>query len=355
LHCHKSLHETLKMFDRDGSGKVGMKDLRTCLNSFALGLSSSQLDRLLHSFFKDATQVDGTPKIETRLFLGRFAMVYRHAEDTLKEGGRTEEERSAHEALSRIGHLLAITPLETISKSSKQSKSPRGAKMSGDEKTQPSKNGENSSALALKMVRLFETLDTTRDGFVGTNEFVAGMSRIPGIFDITFSNGAKLDLPMLKKLAKFLDKSGSISVFEFLEGLSFDDCDGVGDVLAEHILSVLFRYRHILRAASRLFDKDTKGFVHEKDFLEILRALNAEMEDSSHHFSESQMQDLCDSICEDKARTVEYDKFLDAFEIVDAENPVVAVRIGSCKEHPRKPSPKKSPKKDKAKEDETRS
>jgi len=93
---------------------VDMKEMRAALSAFDLGLSAAQLDSLIHVFFSDAKHVNGIPKIAVKAFLGRFAMVYRHADDVLHSESRTPEQRLAHEAMEKIGHVLAVTPLDKI-------------------------------------------------------------------------------------------------------------------------------------------------------------------------------------------------------------------------------------------------
>merc|ERR1712226_1686133 len=118
---------------------------------------------------------------------------------------------------------------------------------------------------------------------------------------------------------------------EFLGAFCYEDRDDVADALAEHMVSVLFRYRHALRAGARYFDLDASSRITRDNFLQVLQSLNGEITDDSLHFSQSQMADLSDAICSeiDGKRMVEYVEFLDSFEIVDAENTAATVRLSS--------------------------
>merc|ERR1711972_729695 len=157
------------------------------------------------------------------------------------------------------------------------------------------------------------------------------MALVPGVLDIVLSSGEKLTEKKLKFVTKFLGKGGMISVMEFLESFCYEDRDGVADALAEHMVSVLFRYRHALRAGARFLDFDGSSHITRDNFVQVLQSLNGEVADDSLHFSQSQMDDLSDAVCTeiDGVRMVAYEEFLDSFEIVDAQNSAATVRLSS--------------------------
>ena len=121
--------------------------------------------------------------------------------------------------------------------------------------------------------------------------------------------------------------------------------------VAEHLVTVLFVNRQTVRAACRYFDTQGSGRVHKDEFLLVLQALNAEIEESGLHFSQDQLEDLCEAIADadnadsssDNAHStgkkqqskgganapqtskldvvsVPYEDFFDAFQIVDSSN-----------------------------------
>lgn len=114
LHQHASLEDALKQFDTNGDGKVDMKEMREVLQSFELGLSPAQLDSLLHIFFEGAEEEDGVLKMPADVFLARFAIQSKFAKDAIDRGEHSEEERVAHEAMDKIGNLIAVMPIEEI-------------------------------------------------------------------------------------------------------------------------------------------------------------------------------------------------------------------------------------------------
>merc|ERR1711981_1007778 len=93
-----------------------------------------------------------------------------------------------------------------------------------------------------------------------------------------------------------LDKAGEISVIEFMEAFCYEDHVGIGDTLAEHMTSVLFRYRHVILAGCRFFDEKATLKVEQDDFMQVLQAINTEMPENSLHFTQFQMEDLCEAI-----------------------------------------------------------
>jgi len=425
LHEHASLSDTLKRFDKDGNGKVDMKSFREALKTFDLGLSSAQMDSLLHIFFEKAEKdSEGVLMLPVDAFLERFAIVYRQAEDAMGKGEQSEEERVEHEAMGKIGHLIATTPLEELeaaimapdpveeeyvargpvygieeeekalepeakeAKETKEEEEPKDAKEKhkkdkdehhhhkdhkdkkdkdkkdedkenkGDEqdkhhhhkdhkdKKDKDKKDESKSdkgkkdkskvkhnvgaKMRIRVERVFQLLDGDTDGFIETKEFVKGISKIPGVQNIELSDGTRESAKHLFKLAGMLDKGGKINIMEFLGAFCMEDNDGITDALAEHMIAILFRFRHILRAGARYFDEHDEGTVHKEEFLLVLQALNAEIEEGGLHFSEAQIDDLCEGVSyedKDKVFLFPYEEFFNAFEVIDQQNIARAVQL----------------------------
>merc|ERR1712192_57276 len=137
------------------------------------------------------------------------------------------------------------------------------------------------------------------------------------------SDGTCEDDAHLMALAKRLDKGGQISILEFLAAFCFEDTHGASDAFADHMVTVLFLYRHVIRAACKYFDPDFSRSVRQDEFLHVLQAWNIEIESTGLHFSDHQIEDLCESLAEAEADgtfTIPYEKFFDAFEVVDSSN-----------------------------------
>jgi len=379
LEEHSNLSRTLHKFDADGSGMVTSKGLRAALKSLDLGLTRAQIDSMLHVLF-NGKECDGVSKMPVQEFLGRFTMVYKHAEDALTAGERTSEERLLHDTMSRIAHVIASHSSKDINQSlttvfeaeaaasrsnSRPKSNPSLAETSnsrGGKKEEPKDKkvpvtkdiakkhkstaskakgssagttGNASTAVALKIEQIFAIMDTEHSGFVSTDHFVRGIWAVPGMQDLTLQNGERLSQGVLQRCALLLDKHGQISILELLNALEFEDShqgDGMADALAEHMLAVLFRYRLAVRAGARHFDAKAKGRVSEDQFTKVLMAVNKQIEDTGVHFTKSQISDLVTAISEEdqKGRSwVHYEEFFNSFEIVDAQNAAVGVAIKS--------------------------
>lgn len=325
-----------------------MNGMREALQQFDLGLSAAQLESLLHIFFEGADDSNGDPEISVDAFLVRFAIVYRQAEDAIGLGEQSEEERMQHEAMGQIGHAIALTPLEKLEKHmAAQEKAPSKKskkKADGDEEPAAAKSGKKTKAkgkvkhnvgakLKMKVERVFQLMDASNDGFIETEEFVKGISKIPGVMQITLSDGQLEDDAHLRCLAKALDKGGKISLIEFLGAFCFEDNDGVTDALADHMNGVLFRHRGTIRTACRYFDEQGSGKVKKDEFLLVLQAVNKEIEESGLHFSEAQMDDLCEALAKphkDGTLLVAYEEFFEAFTIIDSNNLALEATLKSA-------------------------
>lgn len=364
LHEHESLKTLLARFDVDGSGNVTSTGLKKALASLDLGLTIAQIDSMLHILFK-GQEVDGVVKMPVKEFLGRFTMVYKHAEDVLCAGERTAEERLCHDALGKIAHLISSQSFNMCSKSmstafegeqpaptkSKDSKKGVIAKLKEKKKGHGGGGGGHNrkeakkrsvtpadvpeSKLALKIERIFELLDTDHSGFIDTDHFVRGLWSLPGVRQIKLDNGQSISQDLIRRCGLLLDRSGKISILEFLEAFSIEDSaednDAMADALAEHMLAVLFRYRQAVRAGARFFDRSSCGKITEDQFGRVLHAVNKQIEEHGLHFSTAQIEDLCTAISSGKEgeQMIAYDEFFNSFEIVDAQNTALGVSISA--------------------------
>lgn len=319
LHSHASLQETLRLFDKDGDGMVDIKEMRKVLRDFDLSLSRAQLDSLLQSIFVDSpSDTAGLPKISVEEFLGRFTMVYKTAADALSASkGTSREEQIAMDALRKMGRLIAATSYEDLGIN----------KINTLRKTKAStrRQTEAGATLAIKIESVFQSLDDNDSGLLEIEEFVKGMAKVPGVFDIELCNGAgKLTEELLRKLAtKVIGRSGRISILELLEAFCFDEgasAHDMQDALAEHILAVLFRYRQALRAGARCLDPNLSGRMSKGDFERLLRALNAAMADSEGESKllEAQITDFCEALSRDGK--VFYEDLFESFEVIDSSS-----------------------------------
>lgn len=388
LHSEADLAETFRIFDQDGDGMVDLKELKTALRPFDLGLTPQQLLAIFAGVFAGTNEKDGVPRLPVKQFLGRFTLVYKHARETLSAGeAKTDEQILMDEVMSRIAHLIASSSADTLrghsgSKGEGKSQPGRSPRRQGSKAPNGSssarrgskgRRGSNACAapsaasadlgshVAAKLESLFERIDADNSGLVSPDEFVKGLLSLPGLRDIELRNGERLTEARLRQVARMLDQSGDgeISLLELLEAFIFEDSgDGdLADGLLEHILAVLFRHRQSIRAGARCFDTNGRGTMTKDEFQRVLLALNKAIAASPsasvrqggspfgraksklngpgnqpHVFMESQVCHLCDALSKADAAgeqpRIAYEEFFDAFEVVDSANPAVGVRLG---------------------------
>eukprot|EP00401_Gymnodinium_catenatum_P003024 CAMPEP_0117525688 /NCGR_PEP_ID=MMETSP0784-20121206/35900_1 /TAXON_ID=39447 /ORGANISM="" /LENGTH=905 /DNA_ID=CAMNT_0005321895 /DNA_START=1 /DNA_END=2714 /DNA_ORIENTATION=- len=339
MSSHTSLEDTLGAFDPDGDGNVGMEEMRGALQQFDLGLSADEVDRLLHAIFKNAPTVDGVLKLRVKDLLWRFTIVYKRADNAVSDSAQTEDQRLAHEMMRKIGHIIAITPIDALTEAVVNN-------IDGVDFLPMDRNGsirsctDNDAMIPRKVKCIFEIIDVDHNGYIELDELVHGLEVLPGIPEIRLSDGESLTPERIRRLAKMVCHCGSISVLGLMQAWCCEDTVGhnaVGnqlvDSLAEHTLILLFRYRHFILAGCRYFDEHAAGIVTKDDFCRVLGAVNKEIETIGPSFIEHKLHDLCDSLAITKhgEEVVTYEDFFAAFIVRDVENPTVAVRVRSGK------------------------
>jgi len=260
-----------------------------------------------------------------------------------------------NEAMSKIGHLIAATPceeLQTIGTSKTlfarltaegtaffSAKSEPNQSKRISKQLQAMKSGPlavTGVLISAKLRSLFEALDADHNGLLEIDEFVRGISRMPGIFQIKLSNGKSINEDLIRQLGTHMGRRGRVSILELLEAFCFEDAGGekMSDCLAEQILAVLFRHRQPVRAGAWCFDRMGRGFVLKEEFIQVLRTLNRALDDAGEnrqHLMESQVIHLCEALSvedDEGSAIIRYEEFFDSFEIVDRENPSLRIKLG---------------------------
>lgn len=357
MNLDMSLSETFELFDKDGDGTVDLKEMKQVLGCFDLGLTPPQLNSLMRALFVDAKEdsKNGVMKIKVEDFLTRFTVVYKQAENSLvhEDEATNSEFRINQEALGKVGKLILSTPIEKCisemesavlkiqavqrgkaAREKDKEKPDKNEKPLSESKSTPAQGGaakdtgtKGGSSAAEKLSRLFRAIDQSGDGIIDSAEFVTGIRSLPGLDELTLSDGSKVDENRVKALLKNVDKSenGSINYLEFLEAFSFEDSKGeeMADSLAEHILTMLFRHRQAVRVGANFFDDVGIGKVTRLQFEHILEALNHAISRPEKQFMDSQIHLLSETLSVDEGDgpVIPYEDFISSFEVVDSEDP----------------------------------
>jgi len=359
------LNKTLALFDADGDGTVDVKEVRQVLGMFDLGLTSSQLDRLTGQIFRQASKVardNGDNEAHVRMnvqeFLGHFTVVYKQASG----GAGPELSDFAKEALNAIGGLMMRTPADQLISDMEKAavkiqKCFRGVSVRKDQKDQKNKDEEGGdkvktprtsqqtlaaaggarrsstgpfasmSQQASKMVAVFRAMDASGDGILQTDEFVRGLSAIPGIHEMEVK-GQALTEDKLMEVAQAIDSfgnaNGTINYLEFLQAFESIEKEGSSDLantLGEDITTVLFRHRLAIRMGCQYLDEEGTGKVRAEDFSTVLNGVNSVLARPERALTTTQISLLVDALKEEVEGDdfVDHDAFLRAFVILDTE------------------------------------
>jgi len=383
LKLELDLGATLKLFDSNGDGKIELKEVRSVLGMFDLGLTPRQLDRLTGQIFLGvagnqdmASGGDSEPiKINVQSFLGRFCLVYKTAGAKL--------EKWMLDALDEVAKLIMRTPAQdlvsdldkaamTIQRnfrgsqarkevkglkgqdgtSSKDLMSERlgsrserlGSRQKASASPPPSKpptsptatkgkaggaaQGDVTTGLP-KMQSLFRALDASGDGVLEIQEFVKGFAKVKGITDLVV-DGESLTSERILSIAKAIDYTGNgtINYMEFLQAFetSGEGQQDIGDTLGEDITTLLFRHRLAIRMGCLYLDEEACGKVKASDFTKVLQGINSVLARPEKNITATQIDLLVEALASADSnetvaadRLIDYDAMMRSFVILDTE------------------------------------
>lgn len=356
------LEQALRVFDTDGDGSVELKEFRQALGMFDLGLTGAQLDRLTGTIFRHMLQSTGprtgtAGRIGVQEFLARFTLIY-------KQVGTEAPSRDiwVNEAIERIGVLILRTPesvllgdfekaATTIQKVARGSAARRDARntegrsscftrpswmTSSKGSRPPSASGPHQQQRPPgapgglpNMCALYRAMDISGDGILTLQEFVSGLEKIPGIFELAIQGGP-LTHARLLTLVEHIDttRNGTINYFEFSKAfqISEDGAQDIEETLMEDFTTLLFRHRMSIRAGCLYFDDEGLGFVLAEEFKKVLESVNVGISKHERMLTSNQMELLVEALSDDGQ--VNYEALLKAFVIVDnSKNRAVVKRF----------------------------
>eukprot|EP00440_Ansanella_granifera_P074308 gb/GFBE01080639.1/.p1 GENE.gb/GFBE01080639.1/~~gb/GFBE01080639.1/.p1 ORF type:complete len:916 (+),score=226.76 gb/GFBE01080639.1/:1-2748(+) len=287
------LTKTFALFDKDGDGTVDLKEAKQVLNQFDLGLSPTQVNRLLGQLFSVSIADESAQhvKLSVQEFLGRFTMVY-------AASNNADMPKWAIDTLNKIGRLIV-----------------RGTVSSDVASTDLATDVD-------KMSKLFLEIDTSGDGSLQLDEFIAGIEKLPNWHTLDVE-GEPLTHEKLIEISKILDVTGdgTINYLEFLQAFQLQG-QGSADLqnsLVEDVTTILFRHRIAIRKGCQFLDEVDSGKVHKEDFVNVLQGVNSALPASERGLSQMQIDNLSSalSVQDDEGEMIGYENFLKSFVITD--------------------------------------
>mmetsp|Transcript_134662 Transcript_134662/g.430078 ORF Transcript_134662/g.430078 Transcript_134662/m.430078 type:complete len:977 (+) Transcript_134662:670-3600(+) len=285
-----AVQEMLDFFDQDKNGRLSIAELAEAFRQLDVGLSSAQVRALFLTF---ATHCDGCHEddIEVECFISALVVAARE---------QSEQHQSKHARARSAWPRWASRYLRHLGKDIwEQGK------------------GEH------QMLELFKSFDADNSGLLEPSEFVKIMSTLqaaclhPG--ELSLPEAA---LQELARLADF-DSSGSVSYIEILLALQPTDTELGGHVrfdLFEQICSTVWCNKEALLRALHNLDPDKTMRVNADTLNKALHQLNTTIGGdckSKRPLLGFQIEALVAHINLDEDGLVDYNAFLDAFQVKD--------------------------------------
>jgi len=300
------LRDTIQLFDRNGDGKVERSEAEEAISMLNADLTDLERTDFINLLFCNPSGEKCMTEMNVDELLERLAMAYKHSRQLVKEEGHTERERLLGEVLRKVAQVMVDS----------------GA-------FSPTSGSSLDDKLPKKVSEVFREFDSDGNGFVEVTEFVAGVSKVPGIFQVQLSNGEAMSQDILVEIATSLaDEEQGIGILTFLEAMEQAREDDF--TISEHMFSVIMRHRIALRGALALIDVDRSGRVQKDDMQRLFTALGEVLVENGERvhqlWTSDEISDVCEALALD-GETIEYEEVLNTFQVVDAENAGMAILV----------------------------
>eukprot|EP00929_Paragymnodinium_shiwhaense_P030814 TRINITY_DN17391_c0_g1_i1.p1 TRINITY_DN17391_c0_g1~~TRINITY_DN17391_c0_g1_i1.p1 ORF type:complete len:946 (+),score=228.68 TRINITY_DN17391_c0_g1_i1:132-2969(+) len=167
----------------------------------------------------------------------------------------------------------------------------------------------------------FEDADKSGNGYLQFDEFVEALAVLGPALQV---GGCPSDKASLSRIARYCDVlgNGRVNYFDFLNGLTWEDSlnsDFESDMLESINAAIYFNIGALRRALQR-FDPTLQKRVRKTEFVVALKAVHAALlpdREGNNCLTPLQIEAIAEHIQLEDDETVNYEKFLGSFRIVD--------------------------------------
>eukprot|EP01006_Ploeotia_vitrea_P016760 TRINITY_DN47624_c0_g1_i1.p2 TRINITY_DN47624_c0_g1~~TRINITY_DN47624_c0_g1_i1.p2 ORF type:complete len:417 (+),score=48.48 TRINITY_DN47624_c0_g1_i1:1610-2860(+) len=197
---------------------------------------------------------------------------------------------------------------------------PAGAQVPEEQKEILTELGRLLHRFKGNSVRMFQHFDTNNDGFVSYEEFASAIQRLQQHVQQKEGDHRINEIAELVKLAGVIDvnNDGRINFMEFCRAFYRRNNDSAVQSLLQQLLGTLYEHRVELRRAFQFFDTDHDGTVTADELRAGLGALNTFLTRSGFPpLTDVQIATITAHVDRNADGAVDYEEFLDAFQVVD--------------------------------------
>jgi len=304
LHADLPLREALAALDVTNNGLVSPVEFSRLLESCRVDITSVQARALLRTFAAHAGETSGGAGATLEVSL--WDMLARLQGSLPVAPALVDKDpEMAKWAVSKL-HIVSEAVLEDARR--------RLCETDANPKEWP-----DARLLAV----WFEDADASQNGYLECGEFVQALQRIGTSLE---KRGCPSDAASLARVGKYCDIAGNgrVNYFELLNALTWEESIGpeFKTDMFETINGAIYFNQATIRRALQQFDPELRGTVTPGNFVTAVRAVQTALvgTQGADGLTAVQIETIADHIPRERDNTINYDKFLNSFKIVDTFN-----------------------------------
>eukprot|EP01062_Namystynia_karyoxenos_P058348 TRINITY_DN49909_c0_g1_i1.p1 TRINITY_DN49909_c0_g1~~TRINITY_DN49909_c0_g1_i1.p1 ORF type:complete len:977 (+),score=324.34 TRINITY_DN49909_c0_g1_i1:107-2932(+) len=284
-----SMRETFAVLDRNDDGLVSIHEFQTVLESSGVGLTRPQIQALSRTIVAHASHPDSGGRIKIEDFLGRLQLRY-----------RATHAKAADPATEWVPEFLPRIAKEMLIQQQRlRAQGEMGQVLAGDDRVS-------------MLTEWFHRADKDQTGFLSPEELTAALKLLQCCKEKTPEE--------LATICAYVNVVGNehINYLEFLNAFHLEDKSG--PELAEDVLEYIYRLIHFefeipLLRTFRSQDPEHIGRITKQQFQECVQAVNSTRQPPD--MTPQQIHCLVDTLSLSEDGTIDYEDWLNSFEIVD--------------------------------------